>query len=71
MRGSIRPKGKGSWQIQLYTGQGPDGKPRRYFETIRGRKSDAQKRLNELLVSLEKGIYILPGRLIVAEHLHS
>ena len=69
MKGSIRSKSKNSWQIQVYTGMDPDGKYRRYFETIHGRKSDAQKRLNELLVSVEKGMYTPPGRLTVAEHL--
>jgi len=71
MRGHIRKKGERSWQITLDTGTGPDGKRRRYFETIHGRKSDAQKRLNELLVNLEKGIYTPPGRLTVGEHLHN
>ena len=71
MRGYIRQKGKNSWQIQIYTGTGPDGKYPRQFETIHGRKSDAQKRLNELLVNLEKGIFTPPGRLTVAEHLHN
>ena len=70
MRGSIRQKGKNSWQLQIYTGQFPDGKPRRHFETVRGRKGDAQKRLTELLSSLDKGVYTPPGRLTVAEHLH-
>ena len=69
MRGSIRQKGK-SWQIQIYTGIGSDGKPRRHFETVRGRKGDAQRRLTELLTSLDKGVYTPPGRLTVAEHLH-
>ena len=69
MRGSIREKSKGSWQIQIYTGTGPDGKPRRHFETVRGRKGDAQRRLTELLSSLDKGVYTPPGRLTVAEHL--
>ena len=69
MRGYIRKKGE-SWQIQVYIGTEPDGKYRRHFETIHGRKSDAQKRLNELLVSLEKGIYAPPGHLTVEEHLH-
>ncbi|MFC1969073.1 tyrosine-type recombinase/integrase [Chloroflexota bacterium] len=69
MRGSIREKSKGSWQIQIYTGTGPDGKPRRHFETVRGRKGDAQRRLTELLASLDKGVYTPPGRLTVAEHL--
>jgi len=69
MRGHIRQKGKNSWQIQIYTGPGPDGKPRRHFETVRGRKGDAQRRLTELLSSLDKGVYTPPGRLTVAEHL--
>jgi len=72
MRGYIRRKGERSWQITLDTGTGPDGRRRRYFETIHStRKSDAQKRLNELLVNLEKGIYTPPGRLTVGEHLHN
>ncbi len=69
MRGYIRDKGKNSWQLQIYTGQGPDGKPRRHFETVKGHKSDAQRRLTELLASLDKGVYTPPGRLTVAEHL--
>jgi len=68
MRGSIRQKSKNSWQLQIYTGPGPDGKPRRHFETVRGRKGDAQRRLTELLSSLDKGVYTPPGRLTLAEH---
>jgi len=72
MKGSIRRKGKSSWQIAIDTGTGPDGRRRRYFETIHStRKSDAQKRLNELLVNLEKGIHTQPGRLTVGELLHN
>ena len=70
MRGSIRQRGNHSWEIQLYTGTGPDGKLRRHFETIHGHKGDAQRRLTELLSSLDKGVYTPPGRLTVAEHLH-
>ena len=70
MRGHIRSKGRGSWQIQIYAGVGPDGKYRRHFDTVHGRKSDAQKKLNSLLVDLEKGIYAPSGRLTVADHLH-
>ena len=71
MRGSIRQRGKNSWQIQVYTGKEPDGKYHRHLETIKGRKGDAQKRLTELLASLDKGVYIPPGRLTVAEHLRN
>jgi integrase len=71
MRGNIRQRGKNSWQIQIYTGKGPDGRPRRHFEAVRGRKGDAQKRLTELLASLDKGVYTPPGRLTVTEHLNN
>jgi integrase len=66
MRGYIRQKSKNSWQIQIYTGIGTDGKYHRHFETVRGRKGDAQRRLTELLTSLDKGIYTPPGKLTVA-----
>jgi integrase len=69
MRGSIRQRSKNSWQLQVYIGMGPDGKPKRHFETVRGRKGDAQRRLTELLSSLDKGVYTPPGRLTLAEHL--
>ena len=71
MRGSIRQKSKNSWQIQIYTGIEPDGKRRRHFETVRGRKGDAQRRLTELLSSLDKGVYTPPGKRTVAEHLRN
>jgi len=71
MRGSIRSKGRNSWQLQVYTGTDSDGKPRRHFETVRGRKGDAQRRLTELLASLDKGVYIPPGRLTLTEHLRN
>jgi len=70
MRGSIRQRGKNSWQIQIYTGLGPDDKPKRHFETVRGRKGDAQRRLTELLASLDKGVYTPPGKLTVADLLN-
>jgi integrase len=70
MRGSIRQKSKDSWQIQVYTGVGADGKRKRHFETVRGRKGDAQRRLTELLSSLDKGVYTPPGKVTVAEHLN-
>jgi integrase len=69
MRGHIRKKGEHSWQITFDTGTRPDGRRRRYFETVKGGKKDAQRRLHELIVGLEKGIYARPGRLTVAEHL--
>lgn len=70
MRGSIRQKSKNSWQIQVYTGVGLDGKRKRHFETVKGRKSNAQRRLTELLTSLDKGAYTPPGKLTLADVLN-
>ena len=68
MKGSIRKKGKDSWQLIVDVGKSPDGRRQRYYETVRSkRKSDAQKRLVELIASLEKGVYTPPGRLTVAD----
>ena len=59
MRGSIIPKGKDTWKIVVSMGTGADGERRRHTETIHGRKSAAQKRINELQVLKEKG-FITP-----------
>jgi integrase len=71
MKGHIRKKGEHSWQITFDIGTGPDGRRRRHFETVKGGKKDAQRRLHELIVSLEKGVYTPPGRLTLADHLHN
>jgi integrase len=70
MRGSIKQRGK-SWLIQVYTGKDANGKHTRYYETVKGRKGDAQRRLTELLASLDKGIPTPAGKLTVAEHLQN
>jgi integrase len=70
MRGNIRQRGRNSWQIQIYTGKGPDGRYHRHLETVKGRKGDAQRRLTELLNSLDKGVYAPPRKLTVADLLN-
>src|SRR3972149_4847570 len=74
MRGSVtKREGKvgTSWRIQVYLGgKDADGRPRRYFETIHSKnKGPAQTRLNDLLVSLEKGTFVPTGKTTLADHL--
>jgi len=70
MKGSIRQRTKGSWEICIDIGKNPaTGKRLRHFESIKGRKADAQKRLAELLVSVEQGAYVKPTRFTVAQFL--
>jgi integrase len=69
MKGSVRKKGKQSWQLQVYKGRLPDGKPDRYFETVRGPKRDAEYRLNVLLAELGRGNLPSPSKLTLSKHL--
>jgi hypothetical protein len=53
MKGHIRQRSKGSWEIAIDIGKDPStGKRIQRFETIRGCKANAQKRVRELLLSV-------------------
>jgi len=70
MKGSIRQRSKGSWQICLDIGRDPaTGKRLRHFESVKGTKKVAQQRMHELLHTLEQGAYVRPSRLTVAQFL--
>ena len=70
MKGSMRQRSKGSWEICIDVGRDPaTGKRLRHFESVRGNKREAQQRLAELMVSIEKGSYIKPKRLMVGKWL--
>jgi len=46
MRGYIRQRSKGSWEITIDVGRDPTtGKRLRHFETLKGNKKDAQPAL--------------------------
>lgn len=55
MRGTIRARGKGRWQVQAYAGRGPDDREKRVARTIRGTKRDAERALAALVVEVEAG----------------
>jgi len=70
MKGSIRQRSKGSWEVCLDTGRDPaTGKRLRHFESVKGTKKVAQQRMHELLHTLEQGAYVRPSRLTVAQFL--
>jgi integrase len=63
MQGSIRKRSKASWQITIDIGRDPaTGKRLRHFESVKGAKKDAQQRLAELLITIERGSYIKSPR---------
>ena len=61
MRGHIRKRSKGSWEIAIDVGKDPSTDRRQqHFETVKGTKAVAERRLAELLVEVEKGSYVKP-----------
>ena len=56
MKGSIKQRSPGSWQIRVFLGRDANGKIVRHNETVRGKKADAERRLREILTELDKGI---------------
>ena len=69
MRGSIRKRGRNSWEITLDVGSTPDGRRRRVYETVRGTKRAAEARLHELVAALGKGYYPPSERLTLKQYL--
>ena len=56
MKGTIRQRGQSSWELQVFLGRDTSGKRMRKTETVRGKKSDAERRLREILSDLDRGI---------------
>ena len=71
MKGSIRQRSKGSWEICIDVGRDPaTGRRLRHFESIRGNKRAAHHRLAQLLVEMENSGYVrTPRNLTVADYL--
>ncbi len=70
MRGHLKQRSKGSWTIILDIGRDPTtGKRKQKWETIRGTKKEAEKRLAELQHQLDTGTYVQPTKLTVADFL--
>ncbi len=70
MRGSIIARGD-SYRIKVSLGKDTvTGKYAAYYETFRGNKKDAEKRLRQLLTELDKGIFVPPGKATLGEYLN-
>ena len=55
MKGRIRQRGPGTWQISCELGRDAFGKHRTKAATVRGTKADAHRRLREILTVLDQG----------------
>ena len=69
-RGHIRQRGKGTWAVVVSLGRDPlTGKRRQRWETVKGTKRDAERRLTELLRQQDGGAVATPGRMTTGEFL--
>lgn len=62
MKGSIRRRSKNSWELSIDIGVDAQGKRLRKFENVKGTKAVADRRLRELLASLDNGIPLYKER---------
>ena len=69
MRGYIKKRAKGSYTIVLSLGKDESGKKRQHWETVKGNKVNAEKRLVELQQQLFQGTYVKPSPSTTGEFL--
>ena len=67
--GSIRERSKGRWEIRVELGQGPNGERKRKIVQFRGNKTEANKKLRELLTVQDKGMPLDTSKATMAEFL--
>ena len=69
MKGTIRARGRDTWQLVYDLPTGPDGKRKQKTETVRGPKKAAQIRLREVLGAVDQGRVADPGKMTVGKYL--
>ncbi len=62
-------KRKKTWRIVVDKGRDDSGKRQRHTETVEGNKKDAERRLREILTSLEQGLYVEPSKVSTGDYL--
>ena len=69
MKGTIRQRGRDTWQLVYDLPPGPDGKRKQKTETVRGPKKAAQIRLRELLGAVDQGRVADPGKMTLGQYM--
>ena len=52
----IRQRSRGHWEVEAFAGRDETGKRIRVYDTVKGKKADAERRLGEILTELDRGI---------------
>ena len=69
MKGSIRRRSKNSWEISLDLGRNSSGKRLRKFLNVKGSRREADRKLREILSTLDRGLPIDSKTITVSEFL--
>ena len=69
MRGYIRRRGKGSFELTLELDAGADGKRRRRFANVKGSHRDAQRALAKMLAEADAGTLTDPSKMTLAAYM--
>ena len=69
MKGSIRQRSPGTWELTIDAGRDPLGRRRRKYVTVRGTKAQAQRKLRELLSTMDRGIDISTDKILLRDWL--
>ena len=67
MRGSVRRRGRGVWELTVDVGRDAEGKRVRQFRTVRGTKAEAERVLNEMLRVAEFSQGLTSSRMLLGE----
>ena len=69
MKGSLRQRSPGSWELTIDTGRDALGRRQRKFVTVQSTKAQAQRRLRELLSILDKGLGLPAEKILLRDWL--
>ena len=69
MNGSIRRRGKGTYELTIDLGKDPDGRRLRKFVNVKGTRKEADRKLRELAAAVDSGVTIDLSKVTLAEFL--
>jgi integrase len=70
--GHIRPRGPRAWELKYDIGRDPKTEKRiTRYATVHGSKTDARRKLRELLTAVDKGEHVDPTKITLGEHVRA
>jgi integrase len=72
MKGNITRRGKTSWRLKFDAGRDPaTGARKIQYVTVRGKRAEAEAKLAELLDAFNKGAFVEPSKITIADHVRA